>query len=156
VDLAYVLGRIAVGSKKNAAQVGLLIHYVFGMLSTIVYVALLQIAPVTEFGASAILLSFVGVGHGVLAALLIMAVTTRTSSSLLFGLAGLGLFSSMVLSHLVFGLTLGIMLGLRGAAPIAILALALFLGIKSGLGRIDQTKSIRRKQQVSNCATPVH
>ncbi len=146
VDLAYVLGRLAMGSKENASLIGLLIHYIFGMLSTVVYVDLLQVAPVATFGGSVILLSFVGVGHGVLAALIIMAVTTRTSTSLLFGLAGLGLFSSIILSHFIFGITLGIMLGLKGFAPIGILFLTLFLGIKTGLGTMTQSKSDRGNQ----------
>jgi len=112
-DMVRTIGGIITGSEdRRAYGMGLFIHYSVGIVFAFVYSVLLGLANIQNFWGNLILTSVGGFGHGLIVGLVITISVGEHHPIKQRRGSGVEIAAAHVIGHTVYGLALGLTLGL--------------------------------------------
>ncbi len=132
-DMVRAVGSIFTRSDHGAFGIGLTVHYLMGILFAFAYTFILSIAPIYSFKAVVILSTTMGMVHGMVVGLLITIFVAEHHPLPRFREGGAGVVIAHKIGHDVYGVVLGLTLGLLGS-PVARLSGADAVPVQEILG----------------------
>jgi len=109
-DMIRAVGSMITGSYEGSFYFGLIAHYSIGIGFSFLYTLLIAVAPIHTPGSTEIITALVGFVHGLMVGLLLMVEVAEHHPIERFQRAGLGVAVSHVIGHIVYGLTVGVVL----------------------------------------------
>ncbi|TGL59485.1 hypothetical protein [Leptospira sarikeiensis] len=112
-DMIRAVGSFFTKDMERALVPGIITHIIFGVMFAFPYAFLISLAP-HLFIASVVTGGAVGFFHGYLVGFLLVALVARNHPLEQFREAGISVAAAHVFGHLIYGVGVGVILGLYG------------------------------------------
>lgn len=113
-DMVRAVGSLFTKSLKNAVPVGLIIHFISGIIFALLYTLLIVSFQVQGFLSILKAGALIGFIHGAVVCFLLVAAVSENHPVKEFREAGFSVAVAHWFIHIVYGLLVGIMIGLIG------------------------------------------
>jgi uncharacterized membrane protein YagU involved in acid resistance len=113
VNLIKTMGSLVTQSQDRHTGVGIVIVYSFGVVLALGFALLLGLSHIRFLSEALILSGFAGCVSGVVAGMILVGFIGSRHPIKQFKMGGMGQFASVVAGHIVYGLSIGLVLGLK-------------------------------------------
>jgi Family of unknown function (DUF6789) len=110
-DMIRALGSIVTRNESNAMPIGLVIHFLSGIIFAFVYVIVWSTLPVSQFQHYLLLGLITGFAHGLVVSFALVVLVAEHHPLQRFQRAGIGVAVAHLVAHVVYGLLVGIVAG---------------------------------------------
>jgi Family of unknown function (DUF6789) len=110
-DMLRALGSIFTRKESNALPVGVVLHFLSGIVFAFLYVVVWSTLPVNAFQHYVLLGLFTGFAHGLVVSYVLVVLVAEHHPLERFQRAGIGVAVAHLAAHVVYGLLVGIVAG---------------------------------------------
>lgn len=111
-DMVRAIGSIFTGSLETAWPVGILLHFLSGMIFAVGYVLFFFLAPRSDVPALSLIGGVFGATHGLVVSAILANVIARHHPLKQFQKADFGVSIAHFVGHVVYGVLVGLVVGL--------------------------------------------
>ncbi|HKI98126.1 MAG TPA: DUF6789 family protein [bacterium] len=110
-DMLRALGSIVTRNETNAMPLGIVLHFLSGIVFAFLYVIVWSTLPVAEFQHYVLLGLISGFAHGLVVSFVLVILVAEHHPLPRFQQAGIGVAVAHLLAHVIYGLLIGIVAG---------------------------------------------
>lgn len=110
-DMIRALGSIVTRNEANAVPLGVIIHFVSGIVFAFLYILVWSTLPLAEFRHYLLLGLVTGFAHGLVVSFLLVILVAEHHPVARFQQAGIGVAVAHLVAHVIYGVLVGIVAG---------------------------------------------